>query len=158
MPKRYWLLKSEPDCFSIDDLEAAPNHTEHWDGVRNYQARNILRDDMKVGDEALFYHSSADPTGIAGLCTITRAGYPDHTAWDPESNHFDPKAGPENPVWYMVDVTFKSKLRETLPLKVLKETPGLEGMMVVQRGSRLSVQPVSPEEWKIVRKLMKQYE
>lgn len=158
MAKRYWLLKTEPDCFSIDDLQAAPGRISSWDGVRNYQARNILRDDVKAGDEALFYHSSANPTGVAGLCTIVRAGYPDHTAWDPTSEHFDPKAGPNNPIWYMIDVKFKKKLREVLPLSALKHTPGLEQMMVVQRGSRLSVQPVTNEEWKIVLTLMKQYE
>jgi predicted RNA-binding protein with PUA-like domain len=158
MAKRYWLLKSEPDCFSIDHLRAAPNQTEHWDGVRNYQARNTLRDDVKMGDEAFFYHSSADPTGIAGICVVSRAGYPDHTAWDPESEHFDPKASPDNPIWYMVDVTLKKRLCRVLPLSVEKQTPGLEDMMVVQRGSRLSVQPVKPEEWKIILKLMNDYE
>ncbi|MBD3404224.1 EVE domain-containing protein [candidate division GN15 bacterium] len=157
MAKRYWLFKSEPDCFSIEDLAASPDQTAHWDGVRNYQARNLLRDDVKKGDEVLFYHSSAKPTGIAGLCVVSRAGYPDHTAWDPDSEHFDPKARPDNPIWYMVDVTLKKKLPETLPLKVLKETAGLEEMMVTQRGARLSVQPVRPNEWKIIRKLLRDY-
>ena len=158
MAKRFWLFKTEPDCFSIDDLAAAKQQTSSWDGVRNYQARNLLRDDIKAGDEVLFYNSSAKPTGIAGLAVVSRGGYPDHTAWNPESEHFDPKASPKNPIWYMVDVTFVSKLRETLPLSVLKKTPGLEKMMVNQRGARLSVQPVTPAEWKIVLRLMKSYQ
>jgi predicted RNA-binding protein with PUA-like domain len=157
MAKRYWLFKSEPDCFSIDHLAQAPNKTEHWDGVRNYQARNMLRDDIKKGDEVLFYNSNAKPTGVAGICVVSRSGYPDHTAWDPNSEHPDPKSTKDDPIWYMVDVTFKSKLKETLPLSVLKKTPGLENMMVCQRGSRLSIQPVTPEEWKIVKGLMKAY-
>lgn len=158
MAKRYWLFKTEPDCFSIDDLAAAKQQTSSWDGVRNYQARNLLRDDIKAGDKVLFYNSSAKPTGIAGLAVVSRGGYPDHTAWNPESEHFDPKASPKNPIWYMVDVTFVSQLRETLPLSVLKKTPGLEKMMVNQRGARLSVQPVTPAEWKIVLRLMKSYQ
>lgn len=158
MAKRYWLFKTEPDCFSIDDLAAAKQQTSSWDGVRNYQARNLLRDDIKAGDKVLFYNSSAKPTGIAGLAVVSCGGYPDHTAWNPESEHFDPKASLKNPIWYMVDVTFVSKLRETLPLSVLKKTPGLEKMMVNQRGARLSVQPVTPAEWKIVLRLMKSYQ
>ena len=158
MAKRYWLFKTEPDCFSIDDLKAGKNQTSSWDGVRNYQARNLLRDEIKKGDDILFYNSSAKPTGIAGLAVVSRDGYPDHTAWDPESEHFDPKSSPDNPIWFMVDVTFKSKLRETLPLSQLKQTPGLEKMMVTQRGARLSVQPVTAEEWKIVLRLMKDYQ
>jgi predicted RNA-binding protein with PUA-like domain len=158
MAKRFWLFKTEPECFSLDHMAAEKNKTSSWDGVRNYQARNLLRDEIKKGDEVLVYYSSTNPIGIAGLAVVSRSGYPDHTAWDPKSQHFDPKASPENPIWYMVDVTFVSKLRETLPLTTLKATPGLEKMMVTQRGSRLSVQPVTPDEWKIVRKLMKKYE
>ena len=146
--KNYWLLKSEPDCYSIDDLER--DGTTCWSGVRNYQARNFMRDLMKPGDGVLFYHSSAEPPGVAGLAEIASAGYPDHTALDPDDDHFDPKATPENTIWCMVDVKFVRKLREPIPLASLKETPGLEKMVVTQRGSRLSVQPVTEEEWKIV--------
>lgn len=142
----------------MDHLAAETNKTASWDGVRNYQARNLLRDDIKKGDEVLIYYSSTDPIGVAGLAVVARSGYPDHTAQDPQNQHYDPKASPDNPIWYMVDVTHVLQLRETLPLLVLKQTPGLEKMMVTQRGARLSIQPVTPDEWKIVRKLMKQYE
>ena len=157
MAKQFWLFKSEPTCFSIDDLKNAPNRTDCWDGVRNYQARNMLRDDIKKGDEVLFYHSNAKPTGIAGVCRVVREGYPDITAQNPKSEHYVPAATPDNPIWYMVDVQFVSKLSEIIPLAVLKETPGLEKMVVTQRGSRLSIQPVSPAEWKVIAQLMKNY-
>jgi predicted RNA-binding protein with PUA-like domain len=153
MAKRYWLLKTEPGCFSIDDLKKLPNGTEHWDGVRNYQARNMLRDDIKKGDEAFFYHSKSKPMGIAGICSITRSGYPDFTAENPEEQHFDPKHTADNPIWYMVDVKFKRKFKEVITLEQLKKTPGLEKMVLTQRGSRLSVQPVTPAEWAIIMKL-----
>jgi len=157
MAKQYWLFKSEPESFSIDDLEQCKNQTTHWDGIRNYQARNLLRDVVKKGDEVLFYHSNAKPTGIVGTAEVVKAGYPDHTARDPESTYYDPKATEDNPIWFMVDIKLKSKLKEILPLARLKETAGLEEMMVTQRGARLSIQPVKPEEWKIVRKLMKHF-
>lgn len=153
MAQKYWLFKSEPESFSIDDLAALPGQTSHWDGVRNYQARNLLRDEVKVGDGVLFYHSQSHPIGVVGGCEVVKAGYPDHTALDPESNYFDPKATPDEPRWYMVDVKLKEKFRGIISLSRLKETPGLEGMMVCQRGARLSIQPVSPAEWKIVLKL-----
>jgi predicted RNA-binding protein with PUA-like domain len=149
--RRYWLLKSEPDCYSIDDLER--DGTTHWSGVRNYQARNFMRDEMKPGDGVIFYHSSAEPPGVAGFAEIAREGYADHTALDPDDDHFDPKATPENPIWMMVDVKFVRKLPATIPLAKLKETPGLEAMEVTKRGSRLSVQRVSREEFEIVSKL-----
>lgn len=158
MAKKYWLFKSEPSTFSIDSLKNSPNGTACWEGVRNYQARNMLRDDVKVGDEVLFYHSNAKPSGIAGLCRVVKSGYPDHTARDPESEYYDSKATPGNPVWYMVDVEFVSKLKEVMPLAVLKETPGLEKMMVTRKGSRLSIQPVTPDEWRVIKKLMRKYE
>ena len=151
MARRYWLFKSEPSAFSIDDLKAAG--TEHWDGVRNYQARNLLRDEVKVGDQVLFHHSSADPTGIVGLAEVVRAGYPDHTALDPRSGHYDPKQTRENPRWYMVDVRYVRHLPRTVTLAELKRTPGLEEMMVVRRGARLSIQPVTRGEWGIVLRL-----
>ncbi len=153
MPKRYWLFKSEPGCFSIDDLAAEQDRTAHWDGVRNYQARNMLRDEIKKGDELLFHHSGASPAGIIGTCTVVKAGYPDHTALDPQEQHFDPKASEANPIWYMVKVRLKRRFSELIPLSRLKATAGLENMMVCQRGSRLSIQPVTPAEWKIVLKL-----
>jgi predicted RNA-binding protein with PUA-like domain len=157
MTKRYWLFKTEPTTYSIDDLEKSPDQTTHWEGVRNYQARNFLRDDVRVGDEILFYHSLANPPGVAGLCTVVRDGYPDHTAFNPDSKYYVPNSDPEDPVWYMVDVKLRFKLSNILPLPVLKETPGLEKMVVTQKGSRLSIQPVTAAEWKIVTKLMKKY-
>ncbi|MBS1910608.1 MAG: EVE domain-containing protein [Bacteroidetes bacterium] len=151
--KNYWLLKSEPDCYSIDDLQR--DGTTFWSGVRNYQARNYMRDEMKPGDGVLFYHSSAEPPGVAGIAEIAREGYADATALDPKDDHYDPKSTQENPIWMMVDVKFVKKFKELIPLNELKETPGLEKMMVTQRGSRLSVQPVTEEEWKIVTKMRK---
>ncbi len=155
MAKNYWLFKSEPHCFSIDDLKSAKNSTEAWDGVRNYQARNMLRDEIKKGDGILFYHSNANPPGVAGIAEVVKPGYPDHTARDPESEHFDPKATAEDPRWYMVDVKFKKKFDEVVPLSKLKETPGLEDMMVTRKGMMLSIQPVTKKEWEIVTKLGK---
>jgi predicted RNA-binding protein with PUA-like domain len=153
--KRYWLFKSEPECFSIDHLRASPDQTTSWSGVRNYQSRNTLRDLVQLEDEVLFHHSSADPVGIAGTCLVSKASYPDPTQFDPESQYFAPKATTEKPIWFTVDVTFKSKLRSVIPLQKLRETAGLEKMMVCQRGARLSIQPVTVEEWKIIQKLMK---
>ncbi len=147
----YWLFKSEPDVFSIDDLKA--NKTTFWEGVRNYQARNLLRDTIKKGDLVLYYHSNAEPSGVAGIAKVCRTGYPDHTAFDPKTHYYDEKSDPNNPTWYMVDVEFVEKFDELIPLGKLKETPGLEDMMVTKRGARLSVQPVSENEWKIILKL-----
>jgi predicted RNA-binding protein with PUA-like domain len=146
--KRYWLLKTEPTSYSIDHLER--EGTTFWSGVRNYQARNTMRDDMKPGDGVLFYHSSTEPPGIFGLAEVVSEGYPDHTALDPDDHHFDPKSTPDNPIWSMVDIRFVRKFPQPISLAQLKATPGLEKMVVTQRGSRLSVQPVSAEEWKIV--------
>ena len=150
MAKKYWLFKSEPSCYSMDDLQAFPKKTDHWDGVRNYQARNMLRDEIKKGDEVFFYHSNAKPMGIAGICTVVKSGYPDFTAQDPNSEHPDPKHTDIKPIWYMVDVKFKKKFKEVLTLKELKETIGLESMVLTQRGSRLSIQPVTEKEWQII--------
>lgn len=149
----YWLFKSEPDCFSIDHLKNAKSSIAPWDGVRNYQARNYLRDQVKAGDLVLFHYSSVDPPGIAGVCEVVKAGYPDHTAQDPKSDHYDPKSTKTNPIWFMVDVKFIRKFKELIPLSKLKETVGLEKMMLTQKGSRLSIQPVTAQEWKIVNKL-----
>jgi len=153
MPKRYWLFKTEESCYPIDALAAEPNETASWDGVRNYQARNLLRDEIKKGDEAFFHHSSGHPTGIAGTVTIVSSGYPDITAEDPSSQHPDPKHTKSNPIWYAVDVRLTRKFTEVIPLRTLKQTPGLENMMLCQRGSRLSIQPVRPEEWAIIMRL-----
>ena len=147
---RYWLMKSEPNCFSLDDLEQAPGQTAPWDGVRNFQARNLLRDQIKTGDGVLFYHSSCAEPAIVGLAEVVRDGYPDHTARDPRSDHYDPKASPEKPIWYMVDVRFKARLPKPLIRADLARHPVLAGMAVMQRGNRLSVQPVTPEEWRAV--------
>ncbi|HEX9712168.1 MAG TPA: EVE domain-containing protein [Actinomycetota bacterium] len=142
----YWLLKSEPDSYSIDDL--AQQEVGHWDGVRNFQARNNLMA-MKVGDLAFFYHSSTDPPGVAGVCRVVKEAYPDHTQFDPGSKYFDPKSSPERPRWYMPEVEFVEKFARLIPLGELRETPGLEDMELLRR-SRLSVQHVTPEQWKII--------
>ena len=148
-----WLLKSEPDVFSFADLLAAPRKTTCWDGVRNYQARNTLRDQMQRGDLAFFYHSNADPAGIAGICEVVREGYPDHTAFDPRDPHHDPKSTPDAPTWYMVDVKAVRAFPRLVSLAELKGVKGLERMALLQKGSRLSVQPVSAAEWDIVCRL-----
>ncbi len=148
MAERFWLMKSEPDVYSIDHLET--NRVDYWDGVRNYQARNLMRDELKLGDMVLFYHSNAKPPGVAGLARVAREAYPDHTAFDPTSKYFDPKSDPDDPRWLMVDVEFVEKFPGLVPLATLQETPGLEDMMVTKRGMRLSIQPVSAEEWSIV--------
>ncbi len=157
MAKRYWLFKSEPDSFSIDDLMKSPGQTTSWDGVRNYQARNFLRDDVRVGDDVLFYHSNSRPSGVAGTCRVVRAGYPDPSAFNPDSPYYVPNSNSRNPVWYAVDVEFVMKLSQILPLALLNETPGLENMIVTRKGSRLSIQPVTPAEWKTVRQLIRHF-
>ena len=149
--RRHWLLKSEPDSFSFDDLMAAPDRTTHWDGVRNYQARNFMRDDMKAGDLVLYYHSGAEPPGVAGIAEVVREGYPDHTALDPRDPHFDPKSTQEAPIWMMVDVRALERFARLVALPELRATPGLERMVLLQKGSRLSVQPVTAAEFEIVR-------
>jgi predicted RNA-binding protein with PUA-like domain len=148
MAKRYWLMKSEPDVYSIADLER--DGVTPWEGVRNYQARNFMRDDMRVGDAVLFYHSNASPSGVAGVARVARKAYPDGTAFDPDSEYYDPKSTADNPRWFLVDVGFVKKFAAVIPLAVLKDTTGLEDMLVTQKGSRLSVQPVTPDEWRIV--------
>lgn len=151
--RNYWLVKSEPDCFSFDDLLAAPRKTTCWDGVRNFQARNFMRDGMRKGDLVLYYHSNAEPAGVAGIAEVVREAYPDHTALDPKEDHFDPKASPENPIWMMVDVKAVEKLPRYVPLELLRHTKGLERMAILQRGSRLSVTPVTADEFAIVTRL-----
>lgn len=147
---QYWLLKSEPSCFNIDMLEKSPKKTTFWDGVRNYQARNMLRDQMQVGDQAFFYHSNCEQIGIAGIVEIVKAGYPDHTAWNIHSDHYDSKSSPTNPIWYMVDVKFVKKFKKIITLDALKNTPALKDMVVARKGNRLSITPVTAAEWKIV--------
>ncbi len=137
---RYWLMKSEPNVYSIHDLER--DQSTHWDGVRNYQARNFMRDDMKVGDRVLYYHSNADPPGVAGIAEVAREGYADHTAFDPTDKHFDAKSDPDNPRWMMVDIRHVETFGQIVSLAALKDDSELEDMLVVQRGQRLSVQPV----------------
>jgi predicted RNA-binding protein with PUA-like domain len=146
--RRYWLLKCEPEAYTIDDLERDGSTT--WEGVRNYQARNSMRDDMKIGDGVLFYASNAEPSGVAGIAEISREGYPDPYAFQKGHHYYDPDSDPADPTWYMVDVRFVEKLPGILPLAALKATPGLEKMVVTQKGSRLSVQPVTPQEFEIV--------
>ncbi|MDA1265914.1 MAG: EVE domain-containing protein [Planctomycetota bacterium] len=148
--RRYWLLKSEPDVFSIDHLLKAKGKRTCWDGVRNYTARNFMRDDMQVGDGVLYYHSNAKPPGIAGVAKVVKEGYPDPTQFDPKDSHFDPKSKPEDPRWMMVDIQGVAASPSFVPLDDLKANAKLEAMAVVQRGQRLSVQPVTPAEWREV--------
>ncbi len=150
---RYWLMKSEPEVFSIDHLRHMPDRTEHWDGVRNYQARNMMRDHMKVGDRAFFYHSNTRQPGIAGIMEVVREGYPDHTALDPGSSHYDPKSSEQNPRWYMVDVRYLRHLRRVITLTELKQHPELQEMPLLRRGNRLSIMPVSAAEWEFILQL-----
>lgn len=150
--RRYWLLKSEPTTYSFRDLANEVNHTAEWDGVRNYQARNILRDEMKIGDGVLFYHSNVNPSVVVGTAVVVREGYPDHTAWDPKSDHPDPKSSPENPIWYMVDIKAEKMFPNQVSLAEIKSTIELQNMTLV-KNSRLSVQPVSLDEWVIVNRM-----
>jgi len=143
MPQSFWLLKSEPDVFSIRDLELAPKQTTPWEGVRNYQARNFIRDQMQVGDRVLFYHSNAAPSGVAGEAEVVSRPYPDPSAFDRQSPYFDPKSKPEQPTWYLVDVRWRQTFPSLLVLEMLKAEEKLAGLELLRRGSRLSVQPVS---------------
>ena len=144
---RYWLMKSEPDEFGIDDLRMARRRTECWDGVRNYQSRNMMRDEMKKGDLAFFYHSSCAIPGIAGIMEIVREGYPDQTAFDLEDKHHDPKSDPDNPRWFHVDIKFVRKLQRIVSLSELRMQRQLQGLALLRRGNRLSIMPVSQEHW-----------
>ena len=149
---RYWLMKSEPDEFAIDDLAKAPRQTTPWFGVRNYQARNFMRDEMRVGDRAFFYHSSCPEPGIAGIVEISRLAYPDATQFDPKSEYYDPKSTREAPRWVNVDVKLVRKTR-LVGVPELRATRGLEDMVTLRRGNRLSITPVTVAEWKIIEKL-----
>ncbi|MFO0873960.1 MAG: EVE domain-containing protein [Phycisphaerales bacterium] len=148
---RHWLVKSEPACYSIDDLRR--DGSTRWDGVRNHQARNFMRDQMRVGDLVLFYHSSAEPPGVAGVARIARAAYPDDSAWDRRSDHFDARSTPERPVWVMVDLGFVEKFGRFVSLADLRADPRLAGLLVLRPGQRLSVMPVEPAHFEIVRSI-----
>ncbi|MFA5984575.1 MAG: EVE domain-containing protein [Methylococcaceae bacterium] len=143
----YWLMKSEPSSFGIDDLIKMPQQTEHWDGVRNYQVRNMMRDEMKLGDHAFFYHSNCEIPGIVGIVEVVKQGYPDFTAFDPENIHFDPKSNPEKPTWMMVDVKFVRKLARTISLQEMKAAAELADFALTKRGNRLSILPVKLATW-----------
>lgn len=151
---QYWLFKTEPNVFSIDDLKNSPKATCFWEGVRNYQARNLLRDSIQKEDLVFIYHSRIEPLGIVGIAKVTKAGYPDPFAFDKNHKYFDPKSKLEAPTWYGVEVTFVEKFSRTITLKEMKETTGLDKMMLTQKGSRLSIQPVSEKEFKIIQKLV----
>lgn len=152
MGNKYWLVKTEPGCFSINDLAAEPDQTTCWSGVRNFQARNFLRDDMAVGELVLFYHSVTDPSAV-GVARIVRAGYPDPTAWDPQDSHYDPKSTPERPLWYAVDIRLERIFPRPVPLGVMRGIPALSGMELLRKGSRLSVLPVREAEFEEVCRL-----
>jgi predicted RNA-binding protein with PUA-like domain len=146
----YWLMKSEPDTFSIDDLKKRPHQSEHWDGVRNYQARNFMRDEMKLHDQVFFYHSNCKVPGIVGIMEIAKESYPDFSAFDPDDKHYDPKSDPNRPTWMMVDVKFISKLARTITLSELKQHTELADLALVKRGNRLSIMPVNERQWEFI--------
>ena len=147
---KYWLMKSEPHAYSIQDLAAEKTKTTHWDGVRNYQARNFMRDQMKKGDLVLFYHSNANPPAVAGVARVVRESYPDHTCWDPNDKHYDPKSSAENPRWFMVDIKLVEVFAEPISLETLRGIRQLEKMELLRKGSRLSVQPVRKSEFEAI--------
>ena len=151
--RQYWLFKSEPEAYSIADLAREPTKTTCWDGVRNYQARNFLRDTVRVGDVVLFYHSNADPMAIVGTAEVVKAGYPDHTAFDPKDHHYDPKSNPDAPTWFMVDVRLLQVFPKPVTRDELKACADLREMMVIRQGARLSIQPVTAAEWRVVHRL-----
>lgn len=149
----YWLFKSEPNVFSLEDLKNSPKKTSFWEGVRNYQARNFLRDEIQKDDLVLFYHSRVEPIGVVGIAIVTKSGYPDPYAFDPQHKYFDPKSKKEKPTWYGVDVKFREEFPRCVTLKEIKAHKGLADMMVAQKGARLSIQPVKEKEFEIIRKL-----
>jgi predicted RNA-binding protein with PUA-like domain len=144
----YWLMKSEPDAYSIDDLKR--DKREPWDGIRNYQARNMMRDDMKIGDKVFFYHSNCKEVGVVGVMKVASKPYPDPTQFDPESNYYDPKSNPDEPRWCLVDVAYVKKLKRTISLAEIKAHPGLGEMILVRKGNRLSIMPVSDDHWDLI--------
>jgi len=150
MAAKYWLVKSEPSSFSIYDLEKSKNKTTFWNGVRNYQARNFMRDEMKKGDKVLFYHSSTDPNAIVGICEVVKESYVDHTQFDPDDKHYYPSSNPENPVWFMVDIKLVNIFKKPVTLAEIKSNSKLKNMLLVRKGSRLSVMPVTKEEFDVI--------
>ena len=148
MAKQFWLMKSEPEVFGLDTLAKLPAQTTMWDGVRNYQARNMMRDQFKLGDEAFFYHSNCSEPGVVGIVEVVRTAYADPTQFNPESEYFDPKSTAENPRWFVVDVKLKRALKRTVTLMEMKEDPALADMALVRKGNRLSVLPVTPAQWR----------
>lgn len=150
MGKHYWLMKSEPDTFSLQDLKERPQQREPWDGVRNYQARNFMRDGMSVGDGILFYHSNTKPPGIVGLAEVVSEAYPDPTAFDKKSKYYDEKSDPSNPRWFLVDVAYRKDFKHQVSLEAMKGMPELAEMKVLQKGNRLSITPVSESEYKAI--------
>ncbi len=146
----YWLFKSEPNTFSIDDLSHRPKQTEPWNGVRNYQVRNSLRDEIKKGDLGFFYHSSCTPPGIAGIVEVVKEGYPDFTAFDPHSAYYDPKSTQEHPRWFMVDIKLVKKFTRFISLEEIKNHPQLKNMLITRKGNRLSITPVTKKEWEVI--------
>ena len=153
MAKKFWLFKSEPNAYSIDDMEM--DKKTHWDGVRNYQARNFIRDEMKKGGQVLFYHSNAKPNAVVGICEIVKEAYPDFTAFDPDNKHFDPKSKTDEPAWFMVDIRFIKKFKNVVTLEEIKNNPKLKKMRLVQRGNRLSVFPIEKAEFDEIVKMGK---
>ncbi len=151
--KKYWLMKTEPSVYSIQDLAAEPKQTTYWDGVRNYQARNFMRDEMKKGDRILIYHSNADPPAVAGIATVAQEAYPDFTSWDKKDKHYDPKSSQDTPRWFMVDVKLEKIFDQPLGLPALREVKALEEMELLRKGSRLSVQPVRKKEFDAISKM-----
>ncbi len=147
---RYWLMKTEPTVFSFDDLRNSPGSTDHWEGVRNYQARNYMRDDMKKGDRVLFYHSNCKEPGVQGIAEVTKEAYPDFFSWDPASRYYDPKSTPERPRWFMVDLAWKQAFKNTVSLDDMRAQKSLKNMKVLQKGQRLSIMPVTKEEFDMV--------
>ena len=150
---KFWLVKSEPSDFSIDDLEKSKNKITHWDGVRNYQARNFIRDEMKPGDKVLFYHSNAEPNSIVGVCEVVKEAYPDHTQFEVKHVHYDPKADKISPTWFMVDIKLEKKFKKQVALEDIKANPKLAKMRLIQRGNRLSVMPVTKKEFEEILKM-----
>ena len=153
MANKFWLFKSEPSEFSLEDLKKSKNQTTCWDGVRNYQARNFLRDEMKKGDGVLFYQSSTDPLAIIGYCEVVKEGYPDHTQFEKKNDHYDQKADRKNPTWFMVDIKLIKEFKQPVTLDVIKAKPKLKNMKLIRRGQRLSIQPVTKTEWDEILKM-----
>lgn len=153
MARRYWLMKSDPDAYGLDDLKREPSQTTRWDGVRNYQARNLLRDEIRPGDGVLFYHSQSDPPAVVATAVVVKAGYPDPSQFDRRSRYYDPDSNPDSPRWYAVDIRLDRELRTPVDLPRMRATPALRNMVLLRKGSRLSVQAVTAEEWTTILRL-----